>query len=1144
MEAPVCDLVDVMYKLPAKLDGLLRHGHMLPKGAQDEIPLIKQDLVVMMAVLHDYSNSGADNCAMMIKCLMKEARELSYDIEDCIDQYEHVVDSTSRSFYRIPRRLITRCLITRRKSKTSRLPKKLQQRLWMANKIREFSMRSQEALQRYSLFNSDGISTASPGSSSTDSQKNISTASTRYDLSFGSWHPTLYGESTVHPVGIDAPMGKLKAWLTTDGEQNRKVISIAGSGGIGKTTLANKLYHTIGGQFECRAFLRTSQKPYIKKLLVSMLSQVRPHQPLHTWKVHNLIADIRTHLQDKRYLIIIDDVWSTSTWDIVIRALPESNHCSRIIITTEIEDVALKCCAYDPKYVFMMKPLSNDDSRILFFNTAFGCQHECSPDLLEVSNNIIRKCGGFPLALVTIASVLASRMDNLGQWDYVNNSLGYGLRTNPTLDGMKQVLNLSYDNLPQHLKACLLYLSVYQEDWIIWKDDLVKQWIAEGFICATEDKYKEEIARRYFDELISSRMIQPGHINYNDEVLSCTVHHMVLNLITHNSIEDNFIIAIDHSQTTARLADKVRRLSLHFGDAEDATPPTSMRLSQIRTLAFFGVFKSMPSIMEFQLLRVLVLQLWGDEENMSLDLTRISDLFRLRYFQVTSNVTLELRTQMQGLQYLETLKMDARLSVVPSDFCLPGLLHLNIPAGTKLPEGIFRMTSLRTLGYVDLNINSIENVHSLGELTNLQDLHLTYMAVPSGYLVGNMEFLGSILGKLSNLKSLTLVSAGSSHLCTTNAPYNPAGMIFSGDGLSSMPCPPALLHRLELPHICIFSSLPRWIRGLANLRILKIAVRELSKNDVDVLKKLPVLTVLSLYVATVPSERIAFDRTGFLLLRYFEFRCTMPWLKFEANAMPNLWKLKLGFSAHGNVCYGAMPVGIEYLSVLKEVSAKIWCVGPEESNIITAESVLRDTLSMHPGHLRVQVQHVDKIFDDEDDKSSVTKEDHRALKQCDMLVDDRNEQFDVLQKNMGEDTNKQADGWGLWSVGKGTSSTSFVENLAEGEAPWSIAFPLESPSTRDEIWASNSLICMASTLPVRRLNSMAHSQEFIHPGQCGPCGHSAFTIDGPNDAPNKWKICNLFVFLAYTFYPQLSSAGQLPLVQVLLCIWILVFLAL
>ncbi|KQJ87228.1 hypothetical protein BRADI_4g09892v3 [Brachypodium distachyon] len=72
---------------------------------------------------------------------------------------------------------------------------------------------------------------------------------------------------------------------------------------------------------------------------------------------------------------------------------------------------------------------------------------------------------------------------------------------------------------------------------------------------------------------------------------------------------------------------------------------------------------------------------------------------------------------------------------------------------------------------------------------------------------------------------------------------------------------------------------------------------------------------------------------------------------------------------------------------------------------------------------------------------------------------------------------------------------------------------------------------MASTLPVRRLNSMAHSQEFIHPGQCGPCGHSAFTIDGPNDAPNKWKICNLFVFLAYTFYPQLSSAGQLPLVQ-------------
>jgi len=48
-------------------------------------------------------------------------------------------------------------------------------------------------------------------------------------------------------------------------------------------------------------------------------------------------------------LIVIDDVWATQTWDIVSRALPDRNLCSRMLITTGIEDVALKCCGYDTK---------------------------------------------------------------------------------------------------------------------------------------------------------------------------------------------------------------------------------------------------------------------------------------------------------------------------------------------------------------------------------------------------------------------------------------------------------------------------------------------------------------------------------------------------------------------------------------------------------------------------------------------------------------------------------------------------------------------------------------------------------------------------------------------------------------------------
>ncbi|CAM0952825.1 unnamed protein product [Alopecurus aequalis] len=976
MEAPICALVDAMFRLPAKLDRLLFcHGHMLPRGAENEIPLIKQDLETMIFILQEHGDSEAEDRAMMLNCLIREVRELSYDMEDSVDQYEHA--SGTRRWMLSPRRKEYK--ITRRRRKLTRqLREKLKWRLWMANKIREFSVRSQEALQRYSLFNH-------PGGSSTAS------TSTRCDPSFRSWHPTLYRE----PVGISASLKKLEAWLDKDGEQKLKVVSVVGPGGVGKTMLVNELYHRIAGQFECQAFVRTSRKPDVRSLLISMLSQVRPHQTPHTWKVHSLIADIRTHLQDKRYLILIDDIWDTQTWDIINRTLPDGNLCSGVLITTEIEDVALKCCGYDSNYVYTMKPLGHDDSSKLFFNTAFGPKYDCPSELSEVASSIIRKCAGLPLAMVIVANILLSQMGKPEQWDYVDKSLGYGLRTNLNSEGMKQVLNLAYNSLPDYLKPCLMYLSIYEEDYIIQKDDIVKQWIAEGFIRATEKKDKEEISSSYFDELISSRLIQPVNVNDNDDVLSCSVHYMVLDFVKHKCIEENFVTAIDHCQTTAGLADKVRRLSLHFGNAE-ATPPTNMRLSQVRTLAYFGSFKCLPSILEFGLLQVLILHLWSDDESISFDLSRISKLFRLRYLHVTCNATLEVpQTQMRGLQYLETLKIDARVSAVPSDIVhLPGLLHLSLPAETNLPNGIGHLTSLWTLGYFDLSVNSIRNVQSLGELTNLQDLRLTFSTSRCCYPEGKIDNMGSVLTKLSNLRSLTLEPS-------SILDVEPSSMSISCDRLSIISSPPAFLRRFEwLPRICTFSSLPKWIGHLEKLCILKIGICKLVSNDVDVLRGLPALTVLSLYVRTKPAKRIVFNKTGFSVLKYFKFRCSVPWLEFEVHTMPNLRRFKLGFDAHGADQHDTIPLGIEHLLGLKEISAKIGGGGADDPYRAAAESALSYATKMHPAHPTFNIQRVDRMFPGKNEyNSGLQEEEHmNLLKQYEFTREGSSEQDQVLQK--------------------------------------------------------------------------------------------------------------------------------------------------
>ena len=151
---------------------------------------------------------------------------------------------------------------------------------------------------------------------------------------------------------------------------------------------------------------------------------------------------------------------------------------------------------------------------------------------------------------------------------------------------MKECINIVYNNLPTNLKTCLLYFNMYPEDYTIEKDDLVKQWAAECFLSA-EAQDKEEIAEIYFDELLNRGMIQPVDTNYKGNILSCVVHHMVYDLISFKSTEENLIIRVDYLQQNLALPDKVRRLSLQFGGARSAKIPESIITSQIRSLTFF-----------------------------------------------------------------------------------------------------------------------------------------------------------------------------------------------------------------------------------------------------------------------------------------------------------------------------------------------------------------------------------------------------------------------------------------------------------------------------------------------------------------------------------------------------------------------------
>ncbi|CAM0144737.1 unnamed protein product [Urochloa decumbens] len=498
-------------------------------------------------------------------------------------------------------------------------------------------------------------------------------------------------------VGIDDPKEEIINQVD-DPSRRLKVLSIVGYGGSGKTTLANAVYRQIGGQFDCKAFVSVSQKPTMTTVLNGLLSKLKDNKsPRDTCTVVELIEKLRACLDNKRYLIVVDDLWSVPEWNIISCAFPQNNRRSRIIITTRDECVARACSNRYGRFIYTMTSLSDQHSRKLFFNRIFGSE-DCPRDFEDVSDEILNKCSGLPLAIITIASILACERSSRSQrikWEFIKTSLAAQLPTNnPTLEGMMYILNLSYKSLPHDLRQCFLYLGIYPEDRRIYKTDLVTQWVVEGFV-------RQDMAESYFNELVNRSMIQPVYDEpvyyeegYTGEVRGCTVHDMMLDLILRRCEEDNFISLFHDGR---EVAGSPRRLSL---------------------------------------LRILTVD---------------SHEHRCR-------TSIVLPDKIGMLRHLEGLKLPWNSNCnIPSDVGdLPCLSHLSMPfSSSALPEGIGKGKSLRTINGFCLLESSSQSIEGLGQHTNMEELRI---GAKGRYPKTDrwMTALSSSVVKLVNLKVLVI----------------------------------------------------------------------------------------------------------------------------------------------------------------------------------------------------------------------------------------------------------------------------------------------------------------------------------------------------------------------------------------------------
>ncbi|KAJ0483703.1 putative P-loop containing nucleoside triphosphate hydrolase [Helianthus annuus] len=186
-------------------------------------------------------------------------------------------------------------------------------------------------------------------------------------------------------------------------KENFSVLPIVGIGGVGKTTLARVLYNDphVKGHFKLKAWVCVSDDFDIFKIS-KIIFQVVSGERKEFEDLNQLQMDLIKQLQDKGFLLVLDDVWheNDDDWEKLVHPFYSCAHGSRIIMTTHKEEL-LKKLGFN--HLDALKTLSHEDALSLFALHALGVQNFDSHKTLKpLGEAIVKKCAGLPLDLKAI----------------------------------------------------------------------------------------------------------------------------------------------------------------------------------------------------------------------------------------------------------------------------------------------------------------------------------------------------------------------------------------------------------------------------------------------------------------------------------------------------------------------------------------------------------------------------------------------------------------------------------------------------------------------------------------------------------------------------------------------------------------------